>query len=141
MLLFMASRAQLVEEVILPALDRNEIVISDRFVLANIAYQGFGGRLDVEQIATVAEVATAGVAPDLTFVLDVDWETAQQRLASTPDRMEARGAEYFERVRTGFLSYSKQFPDQFTMIDARSSAESIHDRIVSVASAHLSRLA
>lgn len=108
-LLFMSSRAQLVERVIRPALDRNEIVVSDRFVLSTLAYQGHAGGLDVEQLREAGKLATGGLLPHLTILLDIPIEIAQQRRSSRdPDRVESRPPAYHERVRQGFLSEARR---------------------------------
>jgi len=103
MLLYMACRAQMIEEVVRPALQAGKVVLSDRFLLANVVYQGCGGGLDVEELWRVGEVATAGLLPDLTIVLDLPVDVALSRVGEKTDRLESRGAEYFQRVREGFL--------------------------------------
>jgi dTMP kinase len=107
MLLYMASRAQLVETVIAPALAAGRIVISDRYLLANIVYQGTAGGLLEEEIAMVGMIATAGLLPDLTIVLDIPPEQARMRLGVARDRIEDRPLFYHERVRAGFLSAAR----------------------------------
>jgi dTMP kinase len=104
MLLFMASRAQLVEEVIAPALAAARVVISDRYLLANIVYQGSAGGLMEEEIALVGMVATSGLLPDLTIVLDIAPNAASARVGAARDRIEDRPIFYRERVRAGFLA-------------------------------------
>lgn len=118
MLLYMAARAQLVEEVIRPALAAGRIVVCDRYLLANVVYQGHAGGLDVEQVWRVGEIAVDGVRPTLTFLLDMPAEQASQRIARSLDRMEARGPEYLERVRQGFLAEANRRPDEIVVIDA-----------------------
>ena len=103
MLLYMAARAQLVDEVIRPALAAGKIVVSDRFLLANLVYQGHAGGLDVESIRTVGAVAIDGVEPDAVFLLDMPPVTADSRLQRTLDRMERQGNDYREQLRDGFL--------------------------------------
>ncbi len=104
MLLYMAARAQMVEQVIRPALERGQLVLSDRFLLANVVYQGYGGGLDVATIWDVGRIATGGLMPDLTIVLDVPFEVAAARIARPLDRMEKQGSEFHARVREGFLT-------------------------------------
>jgi dTMP kinase len=104
MLLFMASRAQLVEEVIAPSLASGRIVVSDRYLLANIVYQGSAGGLQEEEIALVGMVATSGLLPDLTLVLDIDPSAARVRIGPGRDRIEDRSLFYRERVRAGYLA-------------------------------------
>jgi dTMP kinase len=110
MLLYMAARAQLVEEIIRPALERGKIVISDRFLLANVVYQGYGGGLDVETLWQVGRVATGGLMPDLTIVLDMPAQSAAGRINRRLDRMEQQGAAFHARVREGFLTEAGRRP-------------------------------
>jgi dTMP kinase len=107
MLLYMASRAQLVEEVIAPTLAAGGVVVSDRFILANIVYQGSAGGLLEEEIALVGMVATGGILPDLTIVLDIAPDTAAARVGSARDRIEDRPLFYRERVRAGYLAAAR----------------------------------
>lgn len=118
MLMYMACRAQLVDEEIRPALDRGEFVVSDRFLLATVVYQGVAGNLDPDDIWQVGRIATHDLLPDVTFVLDMDVATAQRRLGDQKDRIESRGKEYFEQVRRGFREQAERFPDAYAVIDA-----------------------
>jgi dTMP kinase len=118
MLLYMASRAQLVEQEIKPAMERGELVVADRFVSATLAYQGTAGGLPIEWIQQVAEVAVAGCWPSLTLILDVDDETAAGRLNPLLDRMELKGKEFHAKVREGFLEQARMWPDRYCVIDA-----------------------
>jgi len=102
MLLYMASRAQLVAEVIRPALAAGKTIVSDRFLVSNVAYQGHAGGVEVDAVWTVGAVATDGVRPDLTLMLDMPVEQAAMRLNRDLDRIEARGTEFLNRVREGF---------------------------------------
>ncbi|MFO0954608.1 MAG: dTMP kinase [Isosphaeraceae bacterium] len=108
MLLYMSSRAQLVEEVIRPAVEAGKAVVSDRFLLSNIVYQGFAGGLGVDVVGQVGLAATAGLLPDLTLVLDVASDVARSRVREARDRMEDRPMEYHARVRDGFLQAVRQ---------------------------------
>ncbi len=103
MLLYMAARAQLVEQVIRPALDAGRIVIADRYLLANVVYQGHAGGLDTREIWQVGQIATRGLLPDCVFLLDMAPEGAGRRLDRPLDRMESQGDDYRERLRAGFL--------------------------------------
>ena len=102
--LYMAARAQLVDEIIRPALEAGRVVVSDRYLLANVVYQGYGGGLAVEAIRQVGQVAIDGVEPDCTFLLDIDPAVALTRMGRALDRVENRGAAYRERLRAGFLA-------------------------------------
>lgn len=132
MLLYMASRAQLVDEVIRPALAQNKTVVSDRFLLANVVYQGHGGGLEVEGLWKVGLVATANLLPDLTFLLDMPAEESVQRIGRQPDRMEARGTEFMERVRQGFLVEADRC-EQIVVVDAAQDVQSVHQSICQAA--------
>jgi len=118
MLLYMAARAQLVAEVIQPSLARGEWVVSDRYLLANIVYQGHAGGLDPDTIRQVGTVATGGLEPDLVLLFDVDLETAARRLARPLDKLENRGDEYRGRLRAGYLAEAARRPDRIAVVDA-----------------------
>ncbi|MCA9246510.1 MAG: dTMP kinase [Planctomycetales bacterium] len=128
MLLYMAARAQLVDEVIRPALATGKTVVSDRFLLANVVYQGYGGGLDVSQLWQVGQVATDGLAPDLTFLLDMPEELAAARLGDKLDRMESRGAEFRQRLRAGFLAEAEK-NDKIVVVAADRAIEEIQGEI------------
>lgn len=117
-LLFMASRAQLVEEVIRPALGRGEVVVCDRFTLANVVYQGHAGGLNPEDLWAVGRLATGGLEPDLTLVFDAPLEVARARRSAHPDRMEDRDPDFQQAVRRGFLFEAGRRPDRFRIVDA-----------------------
>ena len=143
MLLYMASRAQLVDEVIAPALAAGQIVISDRYLLANIVYQGTAGGLLEEEIALVGMVATAGLLPDLTIVLDIAPAEALARLGTARDRIEDRPLFYHERVRAGYLAAAQDqaggpgdattvypvYPVPIVLIDASADSDTVFKRI------------
>lgn len=116
--LFMASRAQLVEEVIRPALDRGGVVVSDRFLLANVVYQGHAGGLDPDDLWKVGAVATGGLEPDLTLLFDLPLDAALARRTRAADRLEERDRDFQTRVKTGFLYEAGRRPDRHRMIDA-----------------------
>jgi dTMP kinase len=117
MLLYMAARAQLVAEVIRPSLARGEWVVSDRYLLANVVYQGHAGGLAPDTIRQVGAVATGGLEPDLVLLVDVDLDTAARRLARPLDKLENRGDEYRGRLRAGYLAEATRQPDRIAVID------------------------
>ncbi len=125
MLLYMAARAQLVDEVIRPALQAGRTVVADRFLLANVAYQGYAGGLGSEPLWTVGQIATDGVYPRLTFVLDLDPMAAAGRRDREPDRIEQRGDSFQQRVRAGFLAEAHRCPDRIVVIDAAPGVEQV----------------
>jgi dTMP kinase len=126
MFLYMAARAQLVEQVIRPALDAGKTVVSDRFLLANVVYQGHAGGLDVEELWRIGRTATAGIEPDLTFILDMDPDDAARRLNRPRDRMELQGDAFRERVRAGFLAEAARNKERLVVIEAGRSIEEVH---------------
>ncbi|MEQ8209972.1 MAG: dTMP kinase [Lacipirellulaceae bacterium] len=137
MLLYMAARAQLVEEIIKPALSQGKTVVSDRFLLANIVYQGYAGGLSVEEVRTVGKVATDGISPDCTFLLDMDPAKALQRLNRELDRVESRGDDYRNQLRAGFLAEAKVMGKSLHVIDADREPEVIQAEIQAIAASSL----
>jgi dTMP kinase len=129
MLLYMAARAQLVDEVIEPALAAGRIVVSDRYLLANVAYQGHAGGVNVDRLWEVGAIATRGRMPDLTFLLDLPDDAAQARLGRELDRMESRGAEYRRRLRAGYQAEALRCTDKIIVVDAAQSVDSIQEQI------------
>lgn len=127
--LFMASRAQLTAEVIRPALEAGHVVVSDRFILANVVYQGYAGGLDPELLWTMGRMATGGLEPDLTLILDLPVECALTRRKGPEDRFESRDAAYQTRVREGFLAEARRHPDRLRIIDASQPIAVVHDCI------------
>lgn len=128
-LLFMASRAELLARVILPALEVNSLVLSDRYLLANVVYQGYAGGLNVDELWKIGRGAAGGVEPDLTIVLDLSVEAAQRRRGREPDRMESRQRDFHERVRQGFLTEARRQPERIRVVDASASIEEVQSRI------------
>lgn len=134
-LLFMASRAQLVADIIRPALDAGHVVICDRFTLANVVYQGHAGGLDVTRMWDIGRFATGDLEPDLSIVLDLPIDVAQARRggrAERSDRIESRDAPYHNRVREGFLAEARRRPERIRVVDAVADVATVHQRIVEV---------
>ena len=128
-LLFMASRAELVERVIRPALERGEVVVSDRFVTANVVYQGHAGGLDPAELWHLGAYSAGGRLPDLTLIFDLPPALAATRLKVVADRLESRGAAYFERVRAGFRAEAVARPDTHILIDAAGEPGAVAERV------------
>lgn len=128
--LFLADRAQHIDCIIKPALKKGIIVLCDRHTDSTLAYQGYGRGLDLEEIRKLNKIATSGLTPDLTIVLDVDIETSQARVGAEKDRMESAGIEFFQRVRNGFLEIAKQEPERVKVINSADSIENIHKKVV-----------
>ncbi len=122
-LLFQASRAQLVEQVIRPHLARGGVVLSDRYADSTLAYQGYGHQVELESLKVLVTFATGGLKPDLTLLLDVDIETGLRRkeLKGEWNRLDAYDLEFHHRVRNGYLNLVKWEPERWVVIDASQS--------------------
>jgi dTMP kinase len=131
MLLYMASRAQLVKERVEPALRDGFFVLSDRFVASTLAYQGTAGGLPPEEIRAVADVAISGRWPDLNVLFDVDTAVAMSRLNPLMDRMEGKGSQFHARVRQGYLRQAQQRPSDFLVLDAGKSPDEVFAQLTS----------
>ncbi|HAU32238.1 MAG: Thymidylate kinase [Desulfotomaculum sp. 46_296] len=129
-LLYAAARAQLAADKIGPALAMGRIVVGDRFGDSTIAYQGFGRGLDVGLLTSVNDLATGGLTPDLTFLLDFPPELSKKRIVGEADRLEQEKTSFFGRVREGYLSLAKQRPGAYHVFDASLNKEEIHCRVV-----------
>lgn len=129
MFLYMAARAQMVEEVIRPALEEGKTVLADRYLLANVVYQGYAGGLDTDTLWELGRVATGNLMPQLIIVLDVPAEVAAARLKGTPDRMESQGSAFHARVREGFLTEAAGHPGEILVVDASASVAEVQNAI------------
>ncbi len=137
MLLYMASRAQLITETIAPALEKNQLVIADRFISSTLAYQGTAGGMSADDILTVARVSLAKHWPDLTVIFDIDEKNALERMNQpslwnikpTPDRIESKGSDYNRLIRKGYLQQVKNNPKHYILIDAKPNADSVFDSL------------
>jgi len=130
-LLFEASRVQLVREAIKPALERGECVIADRFFDSTTVYQGFARQLDRKIVRELNKFAVGDCIPNITFLLDVDLSTARSRMKGPrrPDRIEQESDEFYERVRHGYLELAKSEPDRIVLIDGLQSVNEIENEI------------
>jgi dTMP kinase len=132
LLLYEASRAQLVREVVVPALSRGAVVLCDRFTDSTLAYQGFGRGLDLDLIRRLNRFATDGLTPDLTVLLDLDPDTGLRRATggqtsevSSGDRIEAEPLHFHRRIREGYLALARAEPERIRVIDARLSVAEV----------------
>ena len=139
MLLFAASRAQYVREVVRPALEAGRCVLSERFVDASIAYQGYGRGVPVDVVRWVNDVATGGLVPDLTCLVDVDPALGLARARNTAgkegrpgrgDRLEQEDVAFHNRVRAGFLQLAREQPRRFAVVDGSRPADEVHAALV-----------
>lgn len=128
-LLYMASRAQLVDAIIRPALKQGAIVLCDRFDLSTVVYQGHAGGLDPNLLRQANRLATGGLEPAWTGILDLPPEAAAARRCHPADRIESRSVEFFDKVRRGFLHELKQNARPMQLIDASGSPDEVHDRL------------
>ncbi|MDR1480845.1 MAG: dTMP kinase [Planctomycetaceae bacterium] len=137
MFLFMTARAQLIDEVIRPALDAGKDVIADRFLVSNIVYQGYAGGMAIKDIELIGNVATGGIKPDVAIILDIPCGVSVERTGGRArDRMERKGEEFHQKVRDGFLDYAKKNPE-YVVLDAISSIGIVEESIRNVISSRL----
>ncbi len=136
LLLYMASRSQLWDECIAPALKKKNCVLLDRWVSSTCAYQGFAGGVGVQTVIDIAENSLERVWPDLTIILDVDLATSKKRMNRSLDRMEQKKAEYHKKVRNGFLKLAKMRKD-IVVVDATKDVQTVHNNIVQAIAKHL----
>jgi len=129
LLLYLAARAQIVGEKILPALQKGKVVISDRFEDSTRAYQGFGRRLSLEAIEQASKLVRGALKPDLTFVLDIDIKKGLKR-GGRYDRIECESLSFHERVRRGFLAVAKKEPRRVMVLDASAPVEIVSRKIL-----------
>ncbi|MFD7131880.1 dTMP kinase [Streptomyces sp. NPDC059894] len=135
-LLYAADRAEHVDTVVRPALERGAVVITDRYIDSSVAYQGAGRDLSPTEIARISRWATNGLVPQLTVLLDVSPETARERFTEAPDRLESEPAEFHARVRSGFLTLAAADPGRYLVVDAGQEPEGV----TSVVRARLDRM-
>jgi len=130
MLLYMAARAQMMRETVLPALAEGTTVISDRFVSSTLAYQLGGDGLTADQIRAVAEIAIGGRWPDRTIILDMPAEASIARVTRAKDRIEQRPLDYHRRVRDNYLAQATAMPDRYRVVRADRAVEVVHDEVM-----------
>jgi dTMP kinase len=138
-LLFLAARAQLVEEIIRPALADGIIVVSDRFADATLAYQGYGHGVDLDVLKKLLEFATGGLQPDLKILLDIDVENGLRRKTDCGEwnRLDAYSVSFHERVRKGYLTMAESEPEKWVVIDANRARDLIQIDLRKMIEKHL----
>ena len=136
LLLFTAARAQVVREVIAPALVRGAVVLTDRYLDSSTVYQGIGRNLAADPVSQINRFAVGNVMPDLTLVIDVPTEVGlariRQRASDLPDRMERENIAFFKKIREGYLFLAKSMPDRVVVIDGTLSPDAIEKKIWAV---------
>jgi dTMP kinase len=128
--LFAAARAALVEEVVRPALERGEWVVTDRFVDSSLAYQGAAGGLGLDEVWALNAQAVAGCLPDLALVVDVPVDVAAERRCAGPDRIEAQGLGFQERVAEGYRALAARFPERVAMVPGLGAVDEVHAAVM-----------
>jgi len=134
LLLYNASRAQHVQEIILPEINKGSVVITDRFTDSTIAYQGYGRGIDLSYIDSIDLIATERLRPDITILLDLDVEVGlrRNRGINKMDRLELEDVEFHKRVRNGYLEIAAKEPERIKLVDASVSIEEIHNKVVNI---------
>lgn len=138
-LLFSASRAQVVREVIQPHLEAGGVVVSDRFYDSSLAYQGYGHGLSLDRLRTITEFVTGGLAPDLTLLLDLSAEAGLQRRKQEGswNRLDDYDLEFHKRVRAGYLELAQSEPERWVTIDASQTPEQVRQDILTAVAERL----
>ncbi|MEM9365759.1 MAG: dTMP kinase [Planctomycetota bacterium] len=131
-MLFMASRCEMIEQTIRPALASGTVVISDRFLLANVVYQSVGGDVAADSLWEMGRIACGGLVPDLTLLLDLPVDVAWSRIEEQQDRMESRGPDYLSQVRDAFLRELSKTGGDSKIIDAAASVDTVAENISKV---------
>lgn len=132
LLLYNASRCQLINETITPAIQSGRIVITDRFSDSTYAYQGWGRGIEINTIDQIDRISTKGIRPDITFLIDIDVETglSRNRKAKKADRIELEEIEFHKKVRKGYLEIAYIQPERIKIIDGSMSIEDIHQQVI-----------
>lgn len=134
LLLYNAARAQVISEVILPALQDGNIVLADRFAFSTLAYQGYGRNLSLKKVNELSAITCENCFPELTIILDIDAEQSKIRRskrAGAPDRLEAEADSFFTKVQEGYRQIAKDSPDSVALFNALLPKEEIHEKILS----------
>lgn len=132
-LLFSAARSQLVSRVITPALAKGTIVVCDRYADSTTAYQGYGRGIPLADIGALNRIATSGLVPDLTILVDIPVDEVivrQRKAGASSDRMESSGPEFYERVRNGYHTLASAEPNRWHIVDGKKSVQEIHQQLL-----------
>ena len=143
LLLFTAARAQLVREIIAPAIVRGAIVLSDRYLDSSTVYQGIGRNLALDPVHQINRFAVGNVMPDITIVIDVPTEVSlariHQRASDVPDRMERENIDFYLKVREGYLVLARSMPERFTVVDGTKAEDAIEKKIWEAVSSRIKK--
>ncbi|HUT63490.1 MAG TPA: dTMP kinase [Anaerolineae bacterium] len=127
--LYLAARAQITSHIIVPALEKGDIVIVDRFIDSTTAYQGYARGFDIDEIQHLNFLATSGLVPDMTFVIDCEPSVAFSRVDREPDRLESEGLDFMQKVREGFVKLCEAYPKRMILIDGNRDSDSVEKDI------------
>lgn len=127
--LYLADRAQHVEQIIKKNLQEGKIVLCDRFVDSTLAYQGYGRNGDLENLIYLNKIATLGLKPDITFLFDIDIETSQKRIGNVKDRLEKESLDFHNKVKQGYLTLANQDKQRIKVMDATKTIEEIFEEV------------
>ncbi len=140
-LLYAASRAQHIKEVIRPAIERGDVMLCDRFVDSSLVYQGIGRGLGVREVADINLWAISGILPDLTLILYIDFEEGLRRkrlqTADHLDRLEQAAEDFHRRVNEGYKTLAALYPERVVLVDASGSIEEVHEAVMAAIAGHL----
>ncbi len=141
LLLYNASRSQHIKEVIMPALERGDVVITDRFSDSTVAYQGYGRDIDLKLIDSLDKISTGGLKPDITILLDIDVETGLRRNKeiNKNDRLEQEDIVFHQKVRSGFIKIAEREPERVKMIDCFDGIDAVHKKVVDMVKGFLDK--
>ena len=135
LLLFSAARSQLVNEIIIPGLDQGKVVVCDRFYDSTTAYQGYGRGLNLDHVRLINKLATSGLSPDLTFIVEIPVEEIQvrrKRARGSPDRMESSGTQFYRKVVEGYRTIAQGEPKRCVLLDGLQPVATIHEKVWSI---------
>lgn len=135
--LYLADRAQHIDEKIIPALQEGKTVLCDRYVDSTLAYQGYARGLDKEEILKLNNIVAQSLMPDLTFVFDVSTEVAEKRIGETKDRLESEAKEFHQKVREGFLDLAKKYPERIKIIDANQDIDKVYSDVLRILESYI----
>lgn len=130
--LYLADRAQHIETVVLENTKKGAIVLCDRHIDSTVAYQGYGRNQDIEKINLLNDIATKNIKPDITFLFDVDIETAQLRVGKVKDRLEKESLDFHKRVKDGYLKLAEKFPQRIKIINSNLEIDEVFSQVKKV---------
>ncbi len=128
--LYLADRAQHIDTLVKPAIEKGCIILCDRHTDSTLAYQGYGRSLDLQKLKKLNDIATSGLKPDLTLLYDVTSEIAQSRVGKEKDRLESEGLEFHKKVRNGYLEIAKIEPERIKIINANNAIDEVFSQTI-----------